>query len=159
MRELLIIYVAYSIGASFALVGSTLIDPGRGFDRLSRIEPIGVSDYLLLKWAGDDPNLVIFDVHRDRGFAGRIEFTSYWLPIPTNELPDLLKWLPPSSRVVFCCKDAVEHLDGRAQTILLQCGIRTVHFLIDGFQACHDLEITASDFSQEVTGQKREEGL
>jgi hypothetical protein len=75
------------------------------------------------------PSLVIFDVHAAREASGWGEFISCWLPISAVDLPSVLRWLPPASRVVFCCKNATAQLDTHTKTILWQLGIGTVYFL------------------------------
>jgi len=126
------IFVLYAIGASTVLVWSTLLDKGRGLGpqvSRRRIEYVAIPDCAFLELAEQCPDLVIFDVHADLGVSGWSEFISYWLPISVDDLPGVLKWLPPATRVAFCCKGAAEQLDTRTKTILLQLGIGTVYFL------------------------------
>jgi hypothetical protein len=94
------------------------------------LEHVAITDHSLFELA-EQTSLVIFDVHADRGAGGWSELISYWLPISAADLPRVLKWLPPTSRVVFCCKNATEQLDAHTKTILLQFGIGTVYFLSD----------------------------
>jgi len=134
MAEILIIFVLYAIGASTVLVWSTLLEKGRVFGpQMSRrgIEYVAIPEYAFFELAEQDPNLVIFDVHGDGGSSGGPEFISYWLPISAVDLPGVLKWLPPASRVAFCCKGAAEQLDNRTKTILSQLGIGIVYFIDD----------------------------
>jgi hypothetical protein len=132
MGEILIIYVLYSICASGVLVWSTLSDEGRELrPRQSRgdVQYAAIPDHLFLELAEQHQNLVILDVHADRGSGGWSDLISYWLPISAVDLPRVMKCLPPASRVVFCCKDATEQLDTQTKAILLQLGIGTVYFL------------------------------
>jgi hypothetical protein len=134
MGQILILFVFYAICASAVLVWSTLLDDRRALRSqmsLRRIEYVAIPDHSFFELAEQHPNLVIFDVHSDRGVNGWSEFISYWLPISALNLPGVLKWLPPASIVVLCCKDAAEQLDARTNTILLQVGIGTVYFLDD----------------------------
>jgi hypothetical protein len=153
MRELLIIYVVYCICASAALVGSTLLDKGRGLAEQQsqrRIKYVPISDFLLLRWAAHDPNFVIFDVPGDRGTPERDEFESYWLPTAINDLPNLVKWVPHASRVVLCCRDATKQLDGQTETTLARLGIGTVYFLDDRRLLQGYPEITANMGSDNI---------
>lgn len=142
MGEILILIVFYSICASAVLVWSTLLEERR----VSRpqlppggIEYVAIPDQVLFTWAERCPSLVIFDVHADHGLSRWYESISHCLPISPCELSGVLKWLPPASRVVLCCKDATDQLGPQAKTILLQLGIGTVYFLNDTpvFQADH----------------------
>src|SRR5579862_3714272 len=129
MAEVLMIFVLYAIGASAVLVWSTLLEKGRVFGpQMPRrgIEYFAIPGYTFFEFAEQHPNLVIFDVHAEGSASGGSEFISYWLPISAVDLPGVLKWLPPASTVVFCCKDATEHLDNRTKTILSQLGIGIV---------------------------------
>ena len=79
---------------------------------------------------------------------------SSWLPISSVDLPGVLKWLPPATRVVFCCREATEQLDTSTKTVLLQLGIGTVYFLGDR-SVFHggrwlDPEVTTRDGNREV---------
>jgi hypothetical protein len=144
MGEILILVVFYSVCASAVLVWSTLLGERRVFRPQIppggiEIEYVAIPDHLLFTWAERCPGLVIFDVHADHGVSRWYESTSYYLPISPCELPGVLKWLPPASRVVLCCKDATDQFAPQAQTMLLQLGIGTVYFLNDtpGFEANH----------------------
>jgi hypothetical protein len=126
MEAMLVALVLYSIWAAAVLVWSTLLDEGRMLSpQMSRggFEYVAIPDHSFLELMDQHPNLVIFDVHADRGACGWSELISYWLPISAGDLPRVLKWLPPASRVVFCCKNTTEQLGTRIKTILLQLGI------------------------------------
>ena len=127
---MLILLVFYAICASAVLVWSTLLAEGRDF-RFQRygLRHVAISDYMLMEWAAGIPNLVILDVHRNRGIGGWDELASCWLPISIKDVPSLLELLPPASMVVFCCREATEQLDSRSKTALAQTGIGTVYFL------------------------------
>jgi hypothetical protein len=156
MEEMLVILVFYSIWASTVLVWSTLLDEGRMFNpQMSRdgFEYVAIPDQSFLELMQQHSNLVIFDVHADRGASGWSELISYWLPISAVDLPRVLKWLPPASTVVFCCRRVAERLGTRIKTILLQLGIGTVYFLDDGqtFRPNHcDLAVTADPANREI---------
>jgi hypothetical protein len=116
-------------------------------------EYVAVPDHSFLVLMQRHTNLVIFDVDADPGASGWAELISYWLLISAVDLPRVLKWLPPSSTVVFCCRRAAERLDTRIKTILLQLGIETVYFLDDGqsFRPNHcDLAVTADPANREI---------
>jgi hypothetical protein len=169
MEEMLVALVLYSIWASAVLVWSTLLDEGRMLSpQMSRggLEYVAIPNHSFFELMEQHPNLVIFDVHADRGASGWSELISYWLPISGVDLPRVLKWLPPASTVVFCCRHAAEQLDTRIKTILLQLGIGTVYFLDDGqtFRPNHcDLAVTADPTNREIrrrtlTETRRREG-
>ena len=156
MRELLIIYVVYSMCATAALVWSTL-NQRRGWDLQTyrgEVKYVAISDYFLLEWAASVPGLVILDVHLDRGIGGWEELASYWLPTSLTDLPSLLEWLPPASMVVLCCRAATKELDTRSKTALMQAGIGTIYFLDESpvFQANHyrDHDVTTRDANREL---------
>ncbi|MGA7929202.1 MAG: hypothetical protein WCA20_24785 [Candidatus Sulfotelmatobacter sp.] len=116
-------------------------------------EYVAIPDHSFLELMEQHPNLVIFDVHADRGASGWSELISYWLRISAVDLPRVLKWLPPASTVVFCCRHAAEQLDTRIKTILSRLGIETVYFLDDGqtFRPNHcDLAVTADPANREI---------
>jgi hypothetical protein len=156
MAEILIIFVFYPICASVVLVWSTLLGDGRALrSRMSRgeIEYAAIPDHSFFELAAQHSNLVIFEMHADHGAGGCSDLISYWLPISSVDLPDVLRWLPPASRVVFCCKDATEQLNTRTKTVLLQLGVGTVYFLDDRtvFQGNRwfDPEVTTHDGNRE----------
>lgn len=131
MAHILIIFVFYCICESAFLVWSTLLDKGhmlRPQASWCGIEYVAIPKQVLFEWNEQSSNLVIFDLHPDRAGSKSSEF-SCWLRISPADLANVLKWLPPTSRVVFCCRDATEHLNTRTKTILLQLGIETVYFL------------------------------
>jgi hypothetical protein len=135
MAEMLVVLVLYSMWASAVLVWSTLLDEGRELrPQMSPggVEYVSIPDHSFFELAAQHSNLVIFDVHAGCGTRGWSELISYWLTISAVDLPRVLKWLPPASRVVFCCKNATEQLDAHTKTILLQLGIGTIYFLGDG---------------------------
>jgi len=95
------------------------------------IEYVAIPDPSFFDLAAQHSNLVVFEMHADHRAGACTEFISYWLPISSVDLPGVLKWLPPATRVVFCCKHATEQLDTLTKPILLQLGIKTVYFLSD----------------------------
>ena len=134
MAQILIILVFYSICASTVLVWSTLSHKEYGLSpQKSRkwIDYVAIPDHLLFEWLELWPGIMIFDVHAGRGYREWSQFVSHWLPISAIDVPTVLRWLPPASTVVFCCKDATEQIDTRTKTILLELGIETVYFLDD----------------------------
>jgi hypothetical protein len=156
MEEMLVVLVLYSIWASAVLVGSTLLDEERMLKpQISRngFEYVAIPDHSFLELMEQHQNLMIFDLHADRGASGWSELISYWLSLSAVDLPRVLKWLPPASTIVFCCRHAAEQLDTRIKTILLQLGIGTVYFLDDGqaFRPSHcDLPVTADSANREI---------
>jgi hypothetical protein len=156
MEEMLVILVLYSIWASAVLVGSTLLDEERMLSpqmSCGGFEYLAIPDHSFLELMEQHQNLIIFDLHADRGASGWSELISYWLSISAVNLPRVLKWLPPASTVVFCCKHAAEQLDTRIKTILLHLGIERVYFLDDGqtFRPNHcDLAVTADRANREI---------
>jgi hypothetical protein len=157
MGEILVIFVLYAIGASTVLVWSTLLDTGRMLaPQVSPrgIEYVAISDCIFFELAEQHPEFVIFDIHADRGVSGWSEHISHWLPISIAELPCVLKWLPPESIVVLCCKNAAQQLDTRTKTMFLELGIGTVYFLDDSsaFQTSRSAipRITTEDSNREA---------
>ena len=141
---------------SAVLVWSTLLDEGRILSpQKSRdgFEYVAIPNQSFLELMQQHSNLVIFDVHADRRASGWSELIFYRLPISAVDLPRVLKWLPPASTVVFCCRRVAERLDTRIKTILWQLGIETVYFLDDGqtFRPSHcDLAVTADPANREM---------
>jgi hypothetical protein len=132
MGEILVVYVLYSICACGVLVWSTLLDGGRVLGpRMPQdgLEYVAIQEDSFFEPTEQHPSLVIFDMHAAHEASGWGEFISYWLPISAVDLPSVLRWLPPASRVGFCCKNATAQLDTHTKTILLQLGIGTVYFL------------------------------
>jgi hypothetical protein len=157
MGQVLILLVCYSICASVVLVWTTLLDAGPVLNPQgprSGVQFVAIPECSIFELAEQDPNLVIFDVHTDRRTGGRLEFISYWLPIHIGDLPSMLKWLPPGSRVVFCCKNATEQIDMHAKCVLLRLGIKTVYFLsgspVPEENRWLDPEVTARDDNREL---------
>lgn len=134
MGQVLILLVFYSVCAAVVLIWTTLLDAGRVWNAempSSGIQFVPLPECSLFELAEQDPSLVIFDVHANRKTSGRLKFISHWLPISAGQLPIMLKLLPPGSRVVLCCKDAIEQIDTHTKRILLQLGIKTVYFVSD----------------------------
>jgi hypothetical protein len=156
MEEMLVVLVLYSIWASAVLVWSTLLDEARMLNhQMSRggVEYVAIPDHSFLELMERHQHLMIFDLHADPRASGWSELISYWLALSVVDLPRVLKWLPPRSTVVFCCRHAAEQLDTRINTILLQLGIGTVYFLDDGqtFRPNHcDLAVAADPANREI---------
>ena len=142
MGQTLIFLLFYAVCAVVVLVWSTLreegVDSGQRAAR-PMVRRVAISDYLLVEWADQVPDLVILDVHADRGIGEWDELAPYWVPVRLTDLSTLLNWLPSGSMVVFCCREATKQLDTRSETALLQAGIGTIYFLDDSpvFQANH----------------------
>jgi len=142
MGQPLVLLVFYAVFASVVLVWCTLratgVNSGHQVPPLM-VRRVAISDYILLEWSEEVPDLVILDIHLDRGIGGWDELAAHWLPIQRTDLPSLLKWLPPASMVVFCCRESAEQLDTRSEAALVQAGIGTIYFLDDSpvFQSHH----------------------
>lgn len=155
MGQILIFLVFYAVCAVVVLVWSTLreegVDSGHRAAR-PMVRRVAISDYLLVEWADQVPDLVILDVHVDRGIGEWDELAPHWIPVRLTDLSTLLNWLPSGSMVVFCCREATKQLDTRSETALLQAGIGTIYFLDDSpvFQAnhCCDHDVLRSDGSR-----------
>jgi hypothetical protein len=135
MEQVLIPLVFYSICASVVLVWTTLLDTGQVLNTqrpLSGVQFVAIPEWSVFELAEQHQSLVIFDLHGDRVASGWSDFLSCWLPISTVDLPRILKWLPPASRVVVCCRGAAEQLDAQTNAIFLQLGIGSVYFLDGG---------------------------
>jgi hypothetical protein len=157
MGQVLILFVFYAICASAVLVWSTLREEGVDLNHQvprPMVRRVAISDYLLLQWSEEVPDLVILDIHLDRGIGGWDELASHWLAVRLTNLPNLLKWLPAESMVVFCCREATEQLDTRSEIALVQAGIGTIYFLDESpiIQAnlCCDRDSTGSDSNREL---------
>jgi hypothetical protein len=111
------IYIMYSVWACGALVWSTLLGSGCGLGfgaRRERIEYLPVSEELLFEWMAEYQNLVIFDVHVHREIGGRPEVRpSCRIPVSIVDLPGLLRWLPPASRIVFLLSTGSDRTQSR----------------------------------------------
>ncbi len=93
-----------------------------------RIEYVVIPHSFLGGWAQSYPNLVIFDLQARAPGDESLENIAGWLPVSASELPGLLKWLPPESRVVFSAAGAIRRLDSEIEDVLLQSNIETVFF-------------------------------
>lgn len=159
MREFLIVYIVFSLCATVALVWWTIKEPGGQIAR-GKLKYVAISDYLLLEWADQVPDLVILDLHVDRGIGGWDELASYWLPISHTDLPNLPKWLPRASMVVLCCRRATEQLDEPSKAALMQAGVETIYFLDESpvFHAdhCFDDDATIRDGNRELRKRMRQ---
>lgn len=133
------ICVVYSVFASAVLVVCTLLNRRRQAEPLGlarSLEYVPISESVLLGWARKCSNLVIFDLHAwdlhpRLSSKAREEFAACYLPISVEDLPGILRWLPPRTRVMFFCRCAAEHWDFRTESELLRLGIETVYFLDD----------------------------
>lgn len=132
MEKLLIAYACYSIFASASLIWSSLLAKSRDVQSNSSrptVAYVPIPDYLVSEWTACYQNLILFDLHADHGINDCDECAPYRLTITTGDLPDLLRWLPSASRIVFCCRHATENFDNRIETAFLQLGIETIYFL------------------------------
>lgn len=128
------ICVVYSVFASAVLVGCTLLDRWHRPQTLGlsrSIECVAISECLLLEWTRKCSNIVIFDLHAQPRSRPRAEFADCYLPIAIEDLRGILRWLPPGTRVIFCCRCAAEHWSFRTESELLRLGIGIVYFLDD----------------------------
>ncbi len=157
MGQILIFLAFYAVCAVAVLVWSTLREEEEGVDsghRAARpmVRRVAISDYLLVEWADQVPDLVILDVHVDRGIGEWDELAPHWVPVRLTDLSTLLNWLPSGSMVVFCCREATKQLDTRSETALLQAGIGTIYFLDASpvFQANRSDEVPIRDANGEL---------
>ena len=72
---------------------------------------------------------MIFDLHAGSERSAAQESFPGTLSISLSDLPNLLKWLPPGSTVVFSCGDGIDHLGTGIEATLLQLGIEAIYFL------------------------------
>jgi hypothetical protein len=124
--------IVYTACASAVLIWSTLPQyphsnaPPQASK--GRIEYVVIPHSFLGGWAQSYPNLVIFDLQARAPGDESLENIAGWLPVSASELPGLLKWLPPESRVVFSAAGAIRRLDSEIEDVLLQSNIETVFF-------------------------------
>ena len=95
----------------------------------SKINFVAVPSSLLNDWAKRNPDLLIFDLCTDSERNVRQEDISGLLPVTKSDFPNLLKWLPPGSTVVFSCADVIERFNAQAEGAFLQLGIQTIYFV------------------------------
>jgi len=95
----------------------------------SRIDYVAIPSFSLREWIACSPNLVVFDLHSNsERNAGQENFPGM-LTVSMNDLPNLLKWLPPESTVVLSCGDDIERFNAKIESTLLQLGIKAIYFL------------------------------
>ena len=129
------VLIVYAICASALVVWSTsrrnddlrhrCTHPGQK----SRINYVAIPDLLLHEWAKCYPDLVVFDLCTDIERNVRHEDTPGSLTVSKGDLPNLLKWLPPESRVIFSRGDGMERFDAQTESTLLQLGIEAIYFV------------------------------
>ena len=128
------LFIVYAVWASAVIIGSTFLDedprrrPG-GQTLRCGVEYVAIPSLVLREWAAFYPNLLVFDFHLGHERSGRHEGISGWLTISMSNLPSLLKWLPPKSVLVVCCREVIECFDAQIEEILLQLGVGIVYFL------------------------------
>ena len=125
------VLILYAICASALVIWSTL----PGDDDLRRtcshaavkrkINFVAVPSSLLNDWDKRNPDLLIFDLCTNSERNVRQEDISGLLPVTTSDLANLLKSLPPGSKVVFSCADVIERFNAQAEGAFLQLGIET----------------------------------
>jgi hypothetical protein len=98
----------------------------------SEIDYVAIPGFLLRDWIERSGNLVIFDLSADRQRSADDERFPEMLVTSISDLPNLLKWLPPASTVVFSCGDDIERFDTQIEDALLRLGIEAVYLLDKG---------------------------
>ncbi|HYW38469.1 MAG TPA: hypothetical protein VE957_10175 [Terriglobales bacterium] len=132
------VLIFYAICASALLIWST---SRRNYDlrhrcappaSKSRIDYVAIPSFSLRGWIACNPNLVVFDLHSKNARSAGQESFPGMLTVSMNDLPNLLKWLPPESTVVFSCGDDLERFNAEIEGTLLQVGIKAIYFLNKG---------------------------
>jgi hypothetical protein len=132
------ILILYAIGASALVIWSTLRSDGGIRQRTCQPTPrstvcyIAIPNFLLHEWTKCYSDLVIFDLCPDSTRRTRRQNIPGSIRVVKDELPNLLKWLPPKSTVVFSGDDSIRPLGAQIESTLLQLGIEAIYLLDDG---------------------------
>jgi hypothetical protein len=98
----------------------------------SQIDYVSIPSFLLRDWIERTENLLVFDLSADSQRYANDERFPEMLVTSMSDLPNLLKWLPPESTVVFSCGDDIERFDTQIEDALLRLGIEAVYLLDKG---------------------------
>jgi hypothetical protein len=88
---------------------------------------VAISDDLLQKWEVDRQNLIVISLVPEA--IGQTHRDPDWLEASIDELPHLLRWIPPESTVVFCQAMHISQFDSEIEKILSRAAIDTVYLL------------------------------
>ena len=148
--------ILYAICASTLVIWSTSL----GHDDLRQscthpalkgtINYVAIPSFLLHGWAKRNPNLVIFDLCTDSEIDVRHKEIPGLLTVSKSDLPNLLKWLPSKSTVVFSRGDVIERFDARTEGAFLQLGIETIYIVDKSV----DFPLTVT-WEESVPGERR----
>ncbi len=104
------------------------------------LDYIRISIALLSEWEMHQSNLLIIDLRSDatKGANGNSIPGSLNMPIP--QLAHLLRWMPPTSRVVFYNEGEVDRFSTTIEQTLITAGIDGVYVLDGGIGSWHTLK-------------------
>ncbi len=96
------------------------------------INYVAIPGFVLHELAERHPDLVIFEMCTDGERNARRMVNPGALTVAEDELPHLLKWLPPRSTVVFSYGGGIRRFDAHIEATLLLLGIEVIYVLDDG---------------------------
>ncbi len=84
---------------------------------------------ILNRWTTDCQNLIVINL-QSKSIPGADDATmSVALDASLMELPSLLRWIPPETRLVFSCPGRMRKFDGRIEELLFRAKINPVYLL------------------------------
>jgi rhodanese-related sulfurtransferase len=103
----------------------------------ANLDYIRISIALLSEWEMRQSNLLIVDLRSDTTRGGKDNSIPGSLNIPVAQLPHLLRWIPPASRLVFYNEREVTRFSATVEKTLLTAGIDGVYILEGGIGSWH----------------------
>jgi hypothetical protein len=84
---------------------------------------------MLNRWTADCQNLIVINLQSKSIPGADVATMNAVLDASLMELPSLLRWIPPETRLVFCCPGRMRKFDGRIEELLFRAKINPVYLL------------------------------
>ena len=136
--------IAWCVWAGVILFLCPLINHDPGSSRMrsqqtarAGLDYIRISMALLCEWEMHQSNLLIIDLRSDTTQRANGNSIPGSLNIPIPQLAQLLRWIPPASRLVFWNEGEVDRFSATVEQTLLTAGIDGVYILEGGIGSWH----------------------
>lgn len=122
--------IVYAIYVAVVVIWSVAC----GTSQATALSYATISVELLKEWESCGKNLIVIDLIRTppaRAASGTYcEPLSGTLSVSIAELHDVLRWIPPLTTLVFCCRGEVSRFDPNIEQHLLQAQINVVYWIV-----------------------------
>jgi len=124
--------VVYTICAVLILIWSTLRDDpasAGGLSRTGELQYIVTSGEFFSRFLINRPDLIVMDLRWSLATEAPDEAMPFLVRVSTDEIRQLVKWLPPATTLVFLSGHGLKVLDAGIESILRELRINPVYLL------------------------------